>query len=98
MGGRPLFAWPLLTLVWAYQRLVSPLFPPVCRYFPSCSAYAVTALTEFGAVRGTWLAVCRVARCHPWAAGGYDPVPGTDPGGLHTPQPSGDNDPGRDAA
>ncbi|WP_374928345.1 membrane protein insertion efficiency factor YidD [Kytococcus sedentarius] len=94
MGGRPLLAWPLLGLVWAYQRLISPVLPPMCRYYPTCSAYAVTALTEHGALRGTWLSAWRVARCNPWSHGGYDPVPGTDPGGLlgadHHP---GDNDP-----
>lgn len=98
IGGRPVLAWPLLVLVWAYQRLVSPLLPPTCRYYPSCSAYAVTALNEHGALRGTALTVWRVARCNPWSHGGYDPVPGTDPGGLHTRPDPGDNDPERDAA
>ncbi|SNC65247.1 hypothetical protein SAMN05445756_1283 [Kytococcus aerolatus] len=84
VGGRPLLAWPLLVVIWIYQRAISPLLPPTCRYFPSCSAYAVTALTEHGALRGSWLATRRLLRCHPWSPGGYDPVPGTDPGGLHT--------------
>lgn len=94
VGGRPLLAWPLLALVWTYQRVISPLLPPTCRYYPSCSAYAVTALTEHGALRGTWLSTWRVARCNPWSHGGYDPVPGTDPGGLlGTDHHSGENDP-----
>lgn len=59
----------------AYQRFISPALPPACRFTPSCSAYAVTALERYGAVQGTWLALRRLARCHPWNPGGYDPVP-----------------------
>jgi putative membrane protein insertion efficiency factor len=59
----------------AYQLLVSPLLGPVCRYAPSCSSYAVQAVTTHGALRGSALAARRVLRCHPWAAGGWDPVP-----------------------
>ncbi len=62
-----------------YQRLISPLLPPRCRYYPSCSHYAVQALQVHGAFRGSVLAVRRILRCHPLAPGGYDPVPGTDP-------------------
>jgi uncharacterized protein len=58
-----------------YQRFISPALPPSCRYSPSCSSYAVEALQTHGAVRGSWLAVRRIGRCHPWHAGGYDPVP-----------------------
>jgi hypothetical protein len=58
-----------------YQRLISPLFPPTCRFTPSCSAYAVTALERHGLIKGGWLALKRVGRCHPWNEGGYDPVP-----------------------
>lgn len=60
----------------AYRLLISPLYGQVCRYHPSCSAYALEAVQCHGSARGTWLAVRRLARCHPWAAGGYDPVPG----------------------
>jgi uncharacterized protein len=58
-----------------YQRLISPLLPPSCRFTPTCSTYAVTAIERYGALRGTWLALRRVARCHPWSPGGFDPVP-----------------------
>ncbi len=65
----------LLTLVRAYRRLVSPLLPPACRFYPSCSAYAETALARHGAAKGAWLTVRRVSRCHPFHPGGIDPVP-----------------------
>ena len=67
--------WALIWLLKGYRLVISPLYGQVCRYHPSCSAYALEAVTSFGAVRGSWLAVRRLARCHPWAAGGYDPVP-----------------------
>jgi putative membrane protein insertion efficiency factor len=67
--------WWLQHLVLAYRRLVSPLLAPRCRYLPTCSEYAYEAIAEHGALTGTWLAVRRVARCHPFHAGGYDPVP-----------------------
>ena len=65
----------LLGLLWVYQRVVSPWSAPSCRYYPSCSSYAVIAVARHGAVRGSWLAVRRLMRCHPWAAGGVDDVP-----------------------
>ena len=65
----------LMTPIAGYRRFVSPLLPPRCRFSPSCSEYALTALAEYGAARGLWLAVKRIARCHPFNPGGYDPVP-----------------------
>ena len=58
-----------------YQLVLSPLLGPRCRFYPSCSAYAVEALTTHGPLRGSWLAVRRLLRCHPWNPGGLDPVP-----------------------
>ena len=69
----------LIVLLKAYRLLVSPLYGQVCRYHPSCSAYALQAVTVHGSIRGGWLAVRRLARCHPWAPGGYDPVPPATP-------------------
>ena len=59
----------------AYQMWVSPLFPAACRYHPTCSAYAIEALQKHGALRGSWLSAKRIGRCHPFRAGGFDPVP-----------------------
>ena len=67
----------LIGLLHAYRLLISPLYGQVCRYHPTCSAYALRAVSVHGAIRGSWLAGRRLLRCHPWARGGYDPVPGT---------------------
>ena len=67
----------LIWLLKAYRLVISPLYGNVCRYYPSCSAYALRAVEVHGAVKGSWLAARRLLRCHPWALGGYDPVPGT---------------------
>jgi putative membrane protein insertion efficiency factor len=69
----------LVLLVRLYQRLVSPLLPPSCRFYPSCSAYAVAALERHGALRGSLLTVKRLCRCHPFNPGGLDPVPDLTP-------------------
>ena len=77
--GRRIAAAPLLVLVRIYQLAVSPLLGQRCRFYPSCSAYAVTALERHGPLRGGWLAIRRLARCHPWNPGGVDHVPQRDP-------------------
>ena len=70
-----LAGWPIRL----YRYVISPVLGPSCRYLPTCSEYALTALEEHGLVRGGWLTVLRLGRCHPWGGSGYDPVPGTDP-------------------
>jgi putative membrane protein insertion efficiency factor len=65
----------LMLPIAGYRRFISPMFGPRCRFAPSCSEYALGALAEHGAIRGLWLAVTRIARCHPFNPGGYDPVP-----------------------
>ncbi len=75
MTARSWAARPLVWLVRGYQLFLSPLLPASCRFYPSCSAYAVTALQRFGPVRGTVLTVRRLGRCHPWNLGGVDHVP-----------------------
>ena len=66
---------PLLALLWVYRKLISPALPPACRYYPSCSQYAQEAVRVHGPIVGPWLALKRLIRCHPWAAGGPDFVP-----------------------
>lgn len=73
MGAR--LALPLIWLIRFYQLAISPLTGPTCRYYPSCSAYGLTALRRFGLIRGGWLMLRRLARCHPWTPGGVDHVP-----------------------
>jgi hypothetical protein len=65
----------LITTIRAYQRLVAPVFPPACRFFPNCSSYALGAVERHGFLRGLWLTARRLLRCHPYHPGGLDPVP-----------------------
>jgi len=64
-----------ILLIRAYQRLISPLLPPSCRFTPSCSHYGIEALQKHGLIRGSYLTINRILRCHPWSKGGHDPVP-----------------------
>ncbi|HEY4651364.1 MAG TPA: membrane protein insertion efficiency factor YidD [Pontibacter sp.] len=64
----------LLSLIWVYQHMISPLKPATCRYTPTCSTYALQAVTKYGPFKGGWLALKRIGRCHPWGGSGYDPV------------------------
>jgi putative membrane protein insertion efficiency factor len=65
----------LMGMVRGYQWLISPLLPQSCRFYPSCSEYARQAIAKYGPLRGGWLALKRIGRCHPWNPGGVDPVP-----------------------
>jgi len=64
-----------MLLIRAYKAFISPLFPPACRFTPSCSSYALTSIERYGLLKGGWLAAKRIGRCHPWSPGGHDPVP-----------------------
>jgi len=65
----------ILALIRFYQRFISPALPPSCRFTPTCSQYSYEAIERYGLLKGGWLSLRRVARCHPWNPGGYDPVP-----------------------
>jgi uncharacterized protein len=70
---------PVIWLLRAYQLVLSPMTPQSCRFYPSCSAYAITAIERFGVLKGSWLAARRLLRCHPWNPGGVDHVPQAGP-------------------
>ena len=70
-----LLAVPFILLIKIYQLLISPLFPSSCRYNPTCSHYTLEALKKYGLLKGGWLGIKRILRCHPWGGSGYDPVP-----------------------
>lgn len=70
-----LVVWLLLLPIYFYKRCISPILPPMCRFTPSCSTYAVEALKKHGPLKGLYLAVRRILRCHPWGGCGHDPVP-----------------------
>lgn len=68
-------ALPFIALIRCYQYCISPLKPQTCRYSPTCSSYSLEAVKKYGPVKGLWLAIKRISRCHPWGGSGYDPVP-----------------------
>jgi putative membrane protein insertion efficiency factor len=70
-----MIAWVLILIAKAWQYGPSRIMPPTCRYVPSCSAYAIEAISRYGALKGGWLATRRICRCHPWGGFGHDPVP-----------------------
>ena len=70
-----ILAQPLLALIWVYRNCISPLTPAACRFTPTCSQYAAEAIRRHGPFKGSWLALRRIMRCHPWGGSGYDPVP-----------------------
>ncbi|MEE0908288.1 MAG: membrane protein insertion efficiency factor YidD [Muribaculaceae bacterium] len=72
---KKLFSTLLILPIRFYRACISPMFPPACRYVPTCSQYAIEAITKYGPVKGLWLAVKRLLRCHPWGGSGFDPVP-----------------------
>lgn len=74
-GFRKLFARVLLVPIYIYRYFISPLLGVKCRFAPTCSAYAIEAVEKYGALRGGWLAVKRITKCHPFGGSGYDPVP-----------------------
>lgn len=74
-GFKRLLALPFIVLVRLYQLCISPFTPPSCRYTPTCSQYALEALRKYGPIKGLWLTLKRLSRCHPWGGSGYDPVP-----------------------
>ena len=65
----------LIVLIKGYRKFISPLFPPSCRFQPTCSQYSLEAIERFGPIKGSWLGIKRILRCHPLHPGGYDPVP-----------------------
>jgi putative membrane protein insertion efficiency factor len=79
-GNKELLSWygvftlPFIGLIKIYQWVISPMLGPKCRFVPTCSQYALQALTKYGVLKGTWLAAKRIVRCNPWGGHGYDPL------------------------
>ena len=69
------FGYLFIVPIWVYQKVISPFFPSSCRFNPSCSVYAIDAIKKKGPFLGFWLAIKRIAKCHPWGGYGYEPVP-----------------------
>ena len=73
----------LIGLLKAYRAVISPLYGDVCKFYPTCSSYALDAVRTHGSLRGSWLTLKRLVRCHPWSLGGYDPVPTANAQKVH---------------
>ncbi len=69
------FGYLMILLIRMYQAMISPFFPPSCRFVPTCSAYGVEAIQKHGPLKGGWLTFKRISKCHPWGKSGFDPVP-----------------------
>jgi len=72
---KKIFIYPVIFLVKIYQSFISPLFPPTCRFSPTCSEYAIQSLKKYGLIKGVYLSIKRIVNCHPWGGSGYDPIP-----------------------
>ena len=72
---KKILIFPFVFLVKAYQNIISPLFPPTCRYTPTCSEYSIQSLKKYGLFKGVYLSIKRIVNCHPWGGSGYDPIP-----------------------
>ena len=72
---KQIFSFPFIVLIKFYQYFISPILGPKCRYTPTCSNYSLEAFKKYGPIKGFWLTVKRISRCHPWGGSGHDPVP-----------------------
>ena len=72
---KKIFIYPVIFLVKIYQSFISPLFPPTCRFSPTCSEYAIQSLKKYGLFKGVYMSIKRIVNCHPWGGSGYDPIP-----------------------
>ena len=72
---KKLLEYILISFIYLYRKLISPLFPPTCRFYPTCSAYSLEAIKKYGPFKGLYMSVRRILKCHPFNKGGYDPVP-----------------------
>ncbi len=70
-----ILSFPFILLIKIYQKIISPVIGPQCRFIPTCSNYAIEALKKYGILKGSWLSIKRISKCHPWGGKGYDPVP-----------------------
>ncbi len=72
---KKILIFPFVFLIKIYQNIISPLFPPTCRYTPTCSEYSIQSLKKYGLIKGVYLSIKRIVNCHPWGGSGYDPIP-----------------------